>query len=260
MEAPKDAPPPEPVKPEAPAPLSASWFRVNLQKYMDKAIDNPTEENVEAYYLLQKVMMDKAEGFADMATKVVTGDKLLDETNRMSLDSATAGRASRIARDNGDEALKEISKSAGIFFFFSDECDLCNEQVRILREFERRYGMPVQPVSLDGSSLSNATYAQKTIQNKGQAERLGVESGGPALFLAKPPTQWMPLAFGIVNQSQLRERVFLAAEEAGMLPQEKFLKTKAVKPNRSLANKLQATEEVPEDPRELIELLRSLEN
>ena len=37
--------PPQP-KPEEPAPLSAEWMRINMGKYRDKAVDDPTKDNV----------------------------------------------------------------------------------------------------------------------------------------------------------------------------------------------------------------------
>ncbi len=40
-------------------PFSAAWFREHMQSFMDKAIDEPTNENVRAYLYLQRVMMDK---------------------------------------------------------------------------------------------------------------------------------------------------------------------------------------------------------
>lgn len=261
MDKPKDGPPsPSPEsKKKGPEALSAAWFRGNLQKYMDKAIDDPTPENVEAYFLLQRVMMDKAETFSKVAGRVVVGDKILDETNRMSLDGGTVNKATRVARENSEEAITKISESAGLFFFFSKDCALCGEQARILAEFERRFGTRVQPVSLDGSVLGNQKFAERTLSDQGQAEMLGVESGSPSLYLAVPPEEWIPISFGVVNQNQIMERMLLAADESRMLTEEEFGATRAVKPNNSLSKTLDGKEELPDDPKELIELLRSLE-
>ena len=48
-------------------PFSAAWFREHMQSFMDKAIDEPTNENVRAYLYLQRVMMDKGSQFADVS-------------------------------------------------------------------------------------------------------------------------------------------------------------------------------------------------
>jgi conjugal transfer pilus assembly protein TraF len=63
-------------------PLSTAWFRKNLEKYRDRAIDDPSAENVAAYYYLQRVMMDKAHRFTDVAREVVMSDPFLDENQR----------------------------------------------------------------------------------------------------------------------------------------------------------------------------------
>jgi conjugal transfer pilus assembly protein TraF len=68
--------------PPGPLPLSAAWFRKNLESYRDRAIDDPSSENVAAYYYLQRVMMDKAHRFTDVAREVVMSDPFLDENQR----------------------------------------------------------------------------------------------------------------------------------------------------------------------------------
>ena len=46
-----------------PQPLSSAWLKQNLEHYLNQAIDDPSPENVAAFYYLQRVMMDKAERF-----------------------------------------------------------------------------------------------------------------------------------------------------------------------------------------------------
>jgi conjugal transfer pilus assembly protein TraF len=260
MEAPKDAPPPEEVEPKGPPALSAAWFRENLQTYMDRAIDNPTEENVEVYYLLQRVMMDKAEKFSDVAGRVVVGDKLLDEINRRSLDMGTSRSQERVARAESKKMLKKIVQSAGITFFYSSGCNLCEEQARVLNDFQKREGIEILPVSIDGQPLKSGIFADSSRVDSGQAELLGVEPGSPGLFLAVPPDQWIPLAFGVVNQDQLTERLIMSAQEAGIITDEEYQRTRPVAGKPVLATSMDEVEELPEDPKEIIELLRRLEN
>ncbi|MCX7100910.1 MAG: conjugal transfer protein TraF, partial [Methylobacter sp.] len=73
---------PEPAKPPEAKPLSAEWFRKNMEKYRDKAIDEPTPQNVSAYMYLQRVMLDKAEKFTEVSQQVVMSDPVLDENSR----------------------------------------------------------------------------------------------------------------------------------------------------------------------------------
>ncbi|MFX4226466.1 MAG: conjugal transfer protein TraF [Porticoccaceae bacterium] len=61
-----------------PAPMSAEWLKENMPRLLNQALDNPTRENLEAYYGAQRVMMDKAERFTLEAEKVVIGNPMLD--------------------------------------------------------------------------------------------------------------------------------------------------------------------------------------
>ena len=70
-----------------PQPLSVAWLRKNLEKYRDEAIDAPSPENVAAYFNLQRVMMDKAHRFTDVAHEVVISDPRLDENVRRPISS-----------------------------------------------------------------------------------------------------------------------------------------------------------------------------
>lgn len=96
-------------------PFSAAWFREHMQSFMDKAIDEPTNENVRAYLYLQRVMMDKGSQFADVSQQVVMGDPVLDEISRRPLATYAANRMDREAGAQRDVALGEVAKRAGLF-------------------------------------------------------------------------------------------------------------------------------------------------
>ena len=76
-----------------------------MEKYRDKAIDDPTSENVSTYMYLQRVMLDKAEKFADASQKLVMRDAVLDENARRPI--ATFGA---FAKD--DMSNRGIQKAA----------------------------------------------------------------------------------------------------------------------------------------------------
>lgn len=254
-----EAPPAEKsAEVDGPPPLSAVWFRENLQVYAEKAIDNPTKENVEAYFLLQRIMMDKAQGFSDMARRVVTGDPILDESNRRSHDPASARMQETLSAKRRNEALVEVGKNAGIAFFFSKECDLCDNQASNLRHLSDRTGIEILPVSLDGSALPSGLFADSMEVDQGQAHELGIEQG-PALFMLAPPDQWIPLAFGAVTQEDAITRILMGAVDAGILTEDELDRTKPINITPSLANALPQDGTLPEDPKELVEYLRNLE-
>ena len=69
----------------SPRALSSAWYREHLSSFRDKAIDEPTQDNVGLYLYLQRAMMDKAHRFTDVAREVVMKDPMLDENTRRPL-------------------------------------------------------------------------------------------------------------------------------------------------------------------------------
>ncbi|NBS15705.1 MAG: DUF87 domain-containing protein [Gammaproteobacteria bacterium] len=182
---------PPPTKEAPPAPLSVSWLRKHLGIYRDKAIDDPSPENIAAYFYLQRVMMDKAHRFTDVAHEVVLSDPELDENTRRPIATFGAQEANRLATRTSDESLSLIAQSTGILFFFRSDCSYCHLQAPLLRILEERYGFKVFAVSLDGMAMPGDLYQDFTI-DQGQAARLGIQST-PALFLLNPPAKVIPL-------------------------------------------------------------------
>ena len=212
----KHLPPPIPpqnqqtqsVIPE-PSPLSAEWFRKNLERYRDKAIDDPSPENVAAYYYLQRVMVDKAQRFTDVARRVrrvVMSDPLLDENQRRPIATFAANEANYQAGIASEQALAAIAKQAGILFFFRSDCRYCHIQAPLLALLEKRFGFKVYAVSLDGRPMPIGLYPDFHV-DQGQAHLLGVVST-PALFLMKPPDNIIQLAQGAVSLDDLSGRRF----------------------------------------------------
>ncbi|MEY3289095.1 MAG: hypothetical protein RLZZ419_1337 [Pseudomonadota bacterium] len=204
-----------PQAPAEPEPLTSAWLRSNMEIYLNKAIDEPSHENVAAFYYLQRVLMDKAERFTNAARYVVMSDPHLDETVRRPVATYAANAANHQASLAADKALKTIAGQAGLLFFFRSDCPYCHVQAPILNMLEKTYGFKIYPVSLDGLAMPNGLFSEFKV-DQGQAGLLGVEQT-PALFLMKPPRQIVPLTQGALSLEELTGRILLAAKEAGWL-------------------------------------------
>ncbi|WGS88668.1 conjugal transfer protein TraF [Methylomonas sp. UP202] len=249
----QEMPPPEPAQP--PAYLSAEWFRKNLEHYKDAAIDSPTEQNVLAYYYLQRVMMDKAQRFANVAQRVVMADPRLDENNRRPLATFASNAANQRATQANEQAMSTIAKQAGLLFFFRSDCHFCEAQAPLLSVLEQRFGFKVYPVSLDGKPMPSGFYKQFRTDT-GQALALGVMST-PALFLMKPPNEILPVAQGVVSLDDLTSRVLLSAKHAGWISEPLFNTARGVTDSSFLLPEAGVlTEPVMNDAGRLVEALR----
>ena len=224
--------PPKPITPAELEPLTSAWLRKNMETYLNKAIDEPSHENVAAFYYLQRVMMDKAERFTNAARYVVMSDPQLDETVRRPVATYAANEANHQASVMADRALKDIAGVAGILFFFRSDCPYCHVQAPILNMLEKAYGFNIYPVSLDGLAMPNGLFGNFKL-DQGQAALLGVEQT-PALFLMKPPKQIVPLSQGALSLEELTSRILLAAKESGWLEASRYQTTQGLRPSPQL--------------------------
>lgn len=208
--------PPEPPKAAKPEeiPFSVAWLRKNLPVFLDRAIDNPTKENIEAYMYAQRITMDKSQRFAEETQKVVYADPYLDENNRMPM--AAFARADWLFQaDEGQrQAMREIAKVAGIWLFFDSRCDLCKKQSEILDAFGEKYGFIVRYISMDGKRLPGM---KDFLVDSGQSRTLDIKLT-PTTVLVAPPDKFLVVSQGMMAQDQLMDRIFLAADTTGLLP------------------------------------------
>lgn len=207
-----------------PAPFTVAWFNENIQKLRNQAIDNPTQENVRAYFLAQRIMLDKASRFTDMARLVTSTDPLIDENNRRSTSTFGAMDQSNEAENNSRTVIKDVATKAGMFFFFRGEnCSICVKQAAVMNTFSFMTNMKIIPISLDGKPLPGNIFPDWR-SDSGQADKLQI-SNAPAIALAIPPTTTRILSFGPISADQLISRTVLIAHDAGIISDNQYKST-----------------------------------
>lgn len=222
--------PPEPTPAEAksepapPAPLSAKWMRENLPKYMDAAWNDPSPENVQAFFMLQRFAMDRSGEFADVAREVTMGNVMLDESTRRPFSSFASQDLDRQAGQRRRRLLQDIAQKAGLFVFYESDCGLCKTMAPILSLLNSDFTMT--PISLDGKDLPGDPFPNMR-PDQGHAEQLGVETL-PAIYLVTPEGEFMPLAHGATSLTDLRERIVLGATQLGVISEDAYNSTRSV--------------------------------
>lgn len=214
-----------PAAPPAPEPFSAEWFRENLPKYRDAAWNDPTIENVQAFFYLQRYMMDRSEQFSDAAQLATLGHPILDEANRRPTAAAGSRQLDRIAANNRETVLDNLAERVGIFYFYDSQCQECAEITNLVKMLERTFA--VIPVSMDGQDLPGNPFPNFR-PNDGHAEQVGVEQT-PALYLAEPSGEFAAFAHGPISLNDARQRIVLAALRVGWISREEFNKTRPVR-------------------------------
>jgi conjugal transfer pilus assembly protein TraF len=218
--------PPPPSGSGAPAeatskPLSAAWMREMLPVLRDSAIDNPTNENVAAYFYAQRIMMDKAQVFSDVAQQVVTTDPLLDENLRLPFASAAKVSFLESANDTKNAIVSDLAETAGFWFFFDETCSYCVDQVRPINELAKRHGVTVQVIHKNGDYVKGLDPSIEVKRETGQFETLGVNFT-PAVMMVVPPDDYYIISQGFTSYTMLVDRIIAAANQYGLIDQEQY--------------------------------------
>jgi conjugal transfer pilus assembly protein TraF len=248
---------PQPAKLQESKPLSSEWFRKNMEKYRDKAIDEPTQQNVSTYMYLQRVMLDKAEKFSAVSQQVVMSDSVLDENSRRPIATFGAFAMDEMSTQGTEKAAKKLAEAAGLWFFYSSTCSFCVKEAGVLRGMMNAYGFKVLPIALDGLPLPGGDFPDFTI-DRGQAKKLGVETT-PALFLVKPGENGgaIQLGQGLLSGDEILKRAIALGHQNGWLNDNEYQETLKVKPmqvdNQTIQN---INESVMENPNELVKTIR----
>lgn len=226
LEEPEMPPPPPAQEPPAmPAPLSAEWVRTMLPRYMDRAWSDPSPENVEAYFLLQRFALDRSQKFAQVAQSVVLGNPYLDETNRRPLASFAIPTVDKEAGRKRGELITKVAERAGIFFFYKSNCAYCEAQAPILKYIENA-GFEILAISTDGGQLTSTQFDNNRI-DEGQSKSLGV-TAAPSLFLVSETGGFTPLGQGMLSYEELVQRILVVANRQGWVTEEELNETRPI--------------------------------
>lgn len=180
--------------------------RKELETKLHSAILEPSHENIITYILAQKALMDQSQRFSDAWKQVVLRTPSLDETLVHPVDQNARHIYYQERHQDITKRIKALAQEYGLFFFFKGTCAYCHHFAPIVKDFAKKHGWSVLAVSLDGGTLPEFPGAKK---DNGMAARLQV-SHVPALIAFHPSSQQMiPLAYGMVSESEIEERVDL---------------------------------------------------
>lgn len=204
-----------PSRPSSEEPLTSAWFRAHLGTIRDAALDDPTPEKVRQYFLLQKVLLDKAERFAESARAVVFQDPALDERTHRASSPSGLDLEHQAQQQSRHDDLSLIGKKAGLLFVFRSDCRYCHLMAPLISGLSLRTGIRLYSVSLDGGGIPGLPQdAMSTNPAWGQTLNLTVT---PALFLMVPANGIHPVLEGSSTAIELEERVIAAGRAAGLI-------------------------------------------
>lgn len=223
---PKEVPQPKPkakplpsvikIEKPKPKPMSVEWFQKEYPALLNKAIDEPSEENVQAYRYATRVMMDKASNFTRTFQRQSLLDPLLDETVRSPLASAMRGSYQRWSNEQKQKATEAISKKAGMWVFLDDKCPFCALQYPVVSRTAKERGFEISYITPDGQRPSWLMGEATVLKDSGQSRHLKIQVR-PAIALVVPPEKIIVLTQGMLSQDLLEERILHAGDSAGLI-------------------------------------------
>lgn len=206
----EEPPPPPPVRREAegkrtPELQALERLQEEAKRTRAIAVMNPTVAHVRRYMEVERQIAELASAFSEVARRVAWTHPYLDPT--LNGRPANAKALQVFEEQEQQDRARIVSTLAGthvLFFFFRGDCPYCHAFAPTLAAFEKRFGLRVVPVSLDGGALPDFRTPR---QDNGIARTLKV-SQVPAIFLAQPFTgQIAPIGVGVLSESQLLERI-----------------------------------------------------
>ncbi|MBM3632380.1 MAG: conjugal transfer protein TraF [Alphaproteobacteria bacterium] len=185
-------------------------LRKNFEEIQAKAILEPTLDNVQMMQQAQNAIMNRATEFE----KAWMLASLLTTQNFRSSDqpSPQHRKVYQEQLDHQlDQKIRTLTKTYGLFFLFKEDCPYCHEFAPIVKDLMNIYGFECKAIGGRPSTFAERKalelFTDAEVDN-GTIAVLNPEGIFPALFLVNPQTrQVIPLARGLVNQSQLRENL-----------------------------------------------------
>lgn len=222
----KRAAPRVPVPPtakKADEKVTVKWLQENYRLLEERAIDDPTDENVAAYLYVRRISMDKSQRFSQKVTEVTNADPLLNENNRIPYASAGAQSIRSANRSAQERAARELAAVGGLVVFVDSDCRFCATQMPIVNALRAQYGMEALVVSLDGKRPRG--YDGPIVRDNGLYRKLNLKLTPSVVYVARPraykdgkdENQYRVIAQGFYAQDELVKQLAYAGHTTRLL-------------------------------------------
>jgi conjugal transfer pilus assembly protein TraF len=225
----KEAKRPE-TRPAPPAPskredqkVNVKWLQENYKLLEERAIDDPTDENVAAYLYVRRIAMDKSQRFSEKVSEVTNTDPLLNENNRIPYASAGAQSIRSANRLAQEQATRELATAGGLVVFVDGSCRFCAMQMPIVSALRAQYGMEALVVSLDGKRPRG--YSGPLVRDNGLYRKLDLKLTPSVVYVHRPRAyqdgkdnnQYRVIAQGFYAQDELVKQIAFAGHTTKLL-------------------------------------------
>lgn len=203
-------PKPQPVvMPELTATERMEVFRQATTEALNRAIEEPTVENINTYRVLQNIASERASNFTWQWQRARLSNPELDYEVQHPTGQQASNQYAKSMAQSQEDAIRSF-KGYGLIFFYQGDNILDRQQSAIVADFAKRYDLPLLGVSMDGVVLDSI---QNNKINDGQAETLGVTIF-PALILYNAQlNKVQPVIYGYATQDKIAQSMYAISKD-----------------------------------------------
>lgn len=203
--------------------VTVKWLRENFPRLQERAINDPSEANVTAMLLVQRLIFDKSQRYSDAVTRVVNSNPLVNENNRVPF-ASSGSRAVANAKYSAEiNAVRELKSIGGIFVFVDGTCRFCAMQLPIVNSLKSNYGLEYVVVSIDGARPKG--FAGQVVKDNGMFRKLGLKLTPSIVFIPNPkgyaglhdPNDYFIISQGFYAQDELVKQIAFAGHNTKLL-------------------------------------------
>ena len=193
--------------------ITTAWLRKNMQRYLDRAIDHPTEDNLYDYFVLKRIAIKKSEVFSTQGQLVAKKHPELDSDSIYVSNSGTDSVRARLREQSIQESFRKINGKSGLFLFMTPDCKTCDLLLGVARQMNEAYGITYRLVSVGGDIR---VKGETVLRDQGQAGKLGIKKY-PSIYLANLDGQFEYIASAALTRVEMEKRVVFAAFRLGLV-------------------------------------------
>ncbi|MCT8868986.1 conjugal transfer protein TraF [Shewanella bicestrii] len=240
--------------------IDAEWLKKNLPQLQANAINNPTTENLGAFYAAQRLMLDISSKFATNTSEFFRKEaSWLSEDHRRPTEAFMLSRFKNDVQKAQEPVIEKISTQAGLWFFYSSACPYCVKQLPLINFLATRYQLNVLYVSLDGGTIPGIPEDKIVIDVDGRASSQFNVTVTPTTFLvSNDATKFELLSNGVSSLPKIQNALVDVAHKYNWITDAEFQSVQAVRGTNVLANGLlQVKESELSNPAFLYDVLQS---
>ncbi|WP_434949717.1 conjugal transfer protein TraF (plasmid) [Shewanella sp. HL-SH4] len=217
--------------------INAEWLKENLPILQMRAINNPTSENLGAFYSAQRVMLDMSSKFAANTQDYFRKEgNFLSEDHRRPTESFMLNQFKLDTHQQAKPVLEKVSNNGGLWFFYSSTCPYCIKQLPVMNSLSRS-GIDILYISLDGGVIPGIPEDKIVFDYNGKvASDFNIQVTPTTYLVSNDATHFKLLNQGSVSLPKMQVSIFENAYAMDWINADDYQSVKSIKGTNTLDN------------------------